>query len=259
MDAIKTIESLIKGFNELIDRDNSKLDGLVKRSKMIVGKIFGPESRYLDEIDNVRFYPLYTDPTPQDFLETWSNGRNEMLNLLKVIKEDVEIGDNILQHGRKSSSDDTKASKKVFIAHGRNEEMKQAVARIIEKIGLNPIILHEQPNKGRTIIEKITDYSDVGFAIVLLSPDDRAYSKKVKPEEAKPRARQNVIFELGFFIGILGRSRVVAIYEEVDDFQIPSDYKGVLYTSYDKEGKWQLNLVKELRACGYDVDANKIL
>ena len=85
-----------------------------------------------------------------------------------------------------------KGLRRVFIVHGRDEEMKQAVARIISKLNLEPIILHEQPDGGRTIIEKFEKYADVDFAVILLTPDDLC--------EGMHRARQNVIMELGYFI-----------------------------------------------------------
>ncbi|HGE71730.1 TPA: nucleotide-binding protein [Candidatus Poribacteria bacterium] len=154
---------------------------------------------------------------------------------------------------------DVKLSKQIFLVHGHDDAMKQAVARTLEKIGLEPIILHEKPSEGRTIIEKFTDYSEVSFAVVLLSPDDIAYPKDRSPKDAMLRARQNVIFELGFFIGKLGRNRVLVLYQEEENFEMPSDYSGVLYTPYDSSGRWQFDLIKELKACGYDVDANKLL
>ncbi len=151
------------------------------------------------------------------------------------------------------------ARTKVFVVHGRDEAMKQAVARTIEQLELKPIILHEEADQGRTIIEKFTQCSDVGFSVVLMSPDDLAYPKEAKPEEAKLRARQNVILELGYFLGKLGRKNVMALYKQDKDFEIPTDFAGVVYTSYDSQGYWKLRLVKELRACGYNVDANKIV
>lgn len=150
-------------------------------------------------------------------------------------------------------------TKKIFIVHGHNKEMKQAVARTIGILDLEPIILHEQPNEGlKTIIEKFEKYSsDASFAIVLLSPDDKGCTVASFPGNAKFRARQNVILEMGYFIGKLGRERVFVLYNESKDFDLPSDIMGVLYTSY--KGKWQFELVRELKACGYEVDANKIL
>jgi predicted nucleotide-binding protein len=150
-------------------------------------------------------------------------------------------------------------SNKVFIVHGWDDEMKIDVARTVEKLGLQAIILHEQPNGGsRTIIEKFSDYADVSFAIVLLSPDDMAYTTKEKPENAKARARQNVVLELGYFMGKLGREKVFPLLKKTYDIEIPSDYSGVVYTEYDTHGVWRYRLAKELRAGGFDVDANKL-
>lgn len=161
--------------------------------------------------------------------------------------------------GEPIKEDNVEISNNIFVVHGQDEEMKQAVARTLEKMNITPIILHEQPNEGRTVIEKFTDYSDVSFAVVILSPDDFGYSKKQTHENAKLRARQNVIFELGFFIGKLGRNRVFILKKEEMDFEMPSDYNGVVYTSYDKSGKWILELVRELNTCGYQVDATKLI
>ena len=94
------------------------------------------------------------------------------------------------------------------MVHGHDEETKQSVARTIERLGLESVILQEQPNQGRTIIEKFEDYADVGFAVVLLTEDDLGASNK-EPQNLRPRARQNVVFELGFFVGRLGRARSV--------------------------------------------------
>lgn len=143
----------------------------------------------------------------------------------------------------------------IFIVHGHDEHTKTDLARTIEKLGLNPIILSEQPNRGQTIIEKFELHSDVGFAVVLLTADDLG---KVKTEtKDKYRARQNVILEMGYFIGKLGRSNVFPLYES--GVELPSDLHGVLYNPIDEGKTWKFKLVKELIASGYDVDANKIL
>ncbi len=147
----------------------------------------------------------------------------------------------------------------IFIVHGKNEAMKQAVARVLEKLDIEPIILQEQANEGRTIIEKFVESSNVGYAIVLLSPDDYGYSVEAKAKKAMLRARQNAILELGFFVGKLGRNRVMALYQQAENFEMPSDFLGVAYTAFDVNGNWQLQLVRELRANGYKVDANKLI
>lgn len=146
--------------------------------------------------------------------------------------------------------------RKVFIVHGHDELMKQATARFVTKLGLEPVILHEQPNGGRTIIEKFLDHSDVGFALVLLSGDDKGGLASSTADGYQLRARQNVIFELGYFIGRLDRSRVVALH--TPGVEIPSDYSGVIFVSFDKNGLWELAVGKEMRAVGLKVDLNKL-
>jgi len=142
----------------------------------------------------------------------------------------------------------------IFIVHGHDEACKESVARFIQKLELKPIILHEQPNQGRTIIEKFEDYSNVGFAIVLMTPDDVGSAIDDK-ENLKPRARQNVVFELGFFVGRLGRNCVCALYK--GNVEIPSDYTGVLFIPMESE--WKLSLAKEIKAAGIKVDLNKAI
>ncbi|MHB1276355.1 MAG: TIR domain-containing protein [Candidatus Humimicrobiaceae bacterium] len=147
-------------------------------------------------------------------------------------------------------------NKQVFIVHGHNIEKKVTTARIIEKLGLEPIILHEQANKGRTILKKLSESSDdVNFVIILLTADD--VGKAEKDPELKQRARQNVVFELGYFIAKLGEKNVCSIYE--DGVEIPTDYLGVTFIPFDSAEKWKFDLVKELKAAGFDVDANILL
>jgi len=144
----------------------------------------------------------------------------------------------------------------VFIVHGRDAEVKESVARFIERLGLKAIILHEIPNIGRTIIEKFEDHSNVCFAVVLLTPDDLGTSRD-RREELKPRARQNVIFELGYFIGKLGRKRVCVLYKE--NVETPSDYEGILYVEMDKGGGWKQKLAREMKEVGIKIDTAKLL
>lgn len=146
--------------------------------------------------------------------------------------------------------------RKVFIVHGHDELMKQSTARFVTKLGLEPVILHEQPNGGRTIIEKFIDHSEVGFALVLLSGDDKGGQADHSSDSYQLRARQNVIFELGYFIGRLDRSRVVALHTR--GVEIPSDYSGVIFVPFDKGGPWEIQVAKEMRAVGLKVDLNKL-
>jgi predicted nucleotide-binding protein len=123
----------------------------------------------------------------------------------------------------------------------------------MSKLGLDVIILSEQPNQGRTIIEKFEHYARVSFALVILTPDDQGGRRG---DMQQPRARQNVILELGFFIGKLGRERVAAL--ATSEIERPSDVDGVLYIPYDKAGAWKYKLADELRAAGLPVDMNKL-
>jgi len=145
----------------------------------------------------------------------------------------------------------------IFLVHGRNEGIMETIARFLEKLDLKTIVLHEQPNEGRTIIEKFENFSNVGFAIILLTSDDRGGLLNDNYASQKPRARQNVILELGYFLGKLGRKRVCAVYQE--GTEIPSDYNGVLYIKFDEAGNWRLGIAKELKAAGISIDMNKAL
>lgn len=146
---------------------------------------------------------------------------------------------------------------KVFLVHGHDDAVRETVARFLERLGLEVVILREQANEGRTIIEKFVDYSDVAFSVVLLTADDRGGTKDLTPESLKPRARQNVILELGFFLGKLGRRNVCALYE--DGVEVPSDYQGVLFIPLDSANAWRIPLAKEMRAAGLEVDLNEVL
>lgn len=145
-------------------------------------------------------------------------------------------------------------NKKVFVVHGHDEAARETVARFLVALGLQPIILHEQVSQSRTVIEKIEANSDVGFAVVLLTGDDVGGKSA---SELKPRARQNVIFELGYFIGHLKRARVCAL--KRGDVEVLSDFSGVVYTEFDAKGGWKMELAKEIRAAGIAINAEAVL
>ena len=146
------------------------------------------------------------------------------------------------------------SSRKVFIVHGHDDGARETVARFLERIGLEAVILHEQANQGRTIIEKVVANSDVGFAVVLLTPDDEGC---VKGGALEPRARQNVLLELGYFIGRLGRDKVCAL--KRGTLEIPSDFAGVVWEAMDSSGGWKQALARELEAAEHSIDWNKVM
>lgn len=156
--------------------------------------------------------------------------------------------------GRMQTMLKTPLSRKVFIVHGHDDGARETVARFLERIGLEAIILHEQANQGRTVIEKVVAHGDVGFAVVLLTPDDEGCVKGGAPQ---PRPRQNVLLELGYFIGRLGRDKVCAL--KRGGLEIPSDFAGVVWEPMDNNDGWKQSLARELEAAGHAIDWNKVM
>lgn len=154
------------------------------------------------------------------------------------------------------ASSDSKYTNRVFLVHGHGNEELQTVARFLERIGLQPVILREQVDSGRTIIEKFEHHAEqANYAIILLTEDDLGRSKR--DEILSFRARQNVILELGYFIGSLGRSRVCAL--KKGNLELPSDILGVVWKELDTADGWMMSLAKELKQAGLPVDASRLI
>lgn len=260
-EATVKLEEIIVEINNLRDESNSSpiFKKWHRDTQVALEYIFGPESRHVKDFNNIRFFlGAVSNLTPRtEFQKAYVVGLDSATAILEsMISEVAQYWDEEhpidVKAGRKSHSKSSD-HRKVFIVHGHDQGVKEAVARFITKIGLVPVILHEQPNEGRTVIEKFEDFSDVPYAIALLTPDDIGASVK-DPENLRDRARQNVLFEFGFFIGLLGRRNVCGLVR--GDLDLPSDYGGVLYVPYDEADGWKLPLVKELKAAGFDVDAN---
>jgi predicted nucleotide-binding protein len=150
---------------------------------------------------------------------------------------------------------------RVFVVHGHNGHAREATARFLERLGLEAIILHEQASGGRTIFNKLDHYGDVQFAVVLLTGDDEGRKRSTK-DELLPRARQNVVFEFGYFLGRLRKSnptgKVCALHEAGVELDLPSDLDGVVYIAFDEHGGWQMKLMKELAEAGLEVDPTRL-
>lgn len=143
----------------------------------------------------------------------------------------------------------------VFVVHGHDLAAKHETARLIERLKLKAIILDEQTNLGRTIIEKFEDHaSECSFAVVLVTPDDLGRSASGGDE--KPRARQNVIFEMGYFMAKLGRGKVCAL--AAKGIELPSDLSGVVWVALDDHGAWQMRVAKEMKSAGLVIDLNDL-
>ena len=195
-----------------------------------------------------RVFETYLDDISTDMLDKAEKSMQQKLKEMRQWQHEDMLLANISQRTLMTR---TKEYKKVFIVHGHDNALKQEVARMVEKQGLETIILSEQANRGKTIIEKFEEHSDVGAAICLFTGDDYGKAKDATSENL--RARQNVVFEAGYFMGKLGRGNVILIASP--DIEIPSDLQGVVYTNKDM---WQTDVLRELKAIGYNVDFNKL-
>lgn len=234
--------------------------------------ISGPQyAQWMSEINifNERYlrnHPLYKSiHTTYFHKDTDSNAYDNMMGYLKALIVDEEFWTgSVEQLANVSKSQVYKheergvimSKKKVFIVHGHDELAKVQMARFIEKLDLKAIILHEQPNSGRTIIEKIEANSDVQYAVVLYTPCDLGRAKEEDSTNEKYRARQNVVFEHGYLIGKLGRNKVSALVK--GDIETPGDISGVVYTVMDEKGAWQTELIKDMKSAGLDCDVNNL-
>jgi predicted nucleotide-binding protein len=181
------------------------------------------------------------------------------IRFLESVSDRLElVEEQIVQRSQPSVERGLSTSHDVFLVHGHDEGANQEVSRFVESLDFNLIRLSEQPHGGRTLIEKLEDYSNVGFVIALLTPDDMGVPVRLAQHrnEWKPRARQNAIFELGVFVGRLGRGKVCMLYKP--GVEIPSDYHGVGYVKMGSDKGWKIDLVREMKKAGLDVDLNKV-
>lgn len=144
---------------------------------------------------------------------------------------------------------------KVFIVHGKNDQAKSEVALLIQNLGLQYVVLADEPGQGQGIMEKLERFTGVDYVVAILTADDIG-APKSNPKDLKPRARQNVIFELGFFVAALGRKYHAVLYE--NGVELPSDYTGINYIPLDPNGAWKTRLAREIQAVGFDVDFTNI-
>jgi len=253
------VQGLLEELEALPHRDKTALDAFSQRGAMVLRNIYGPKSKYVTQFIGIRFTPNYLllNQAAKDRL--WNEGVSHMRNLFNTLLAELDAFPHHERETEETPILTEPTHVKVFIVHGHDTELLSAIEGYISKLGLSPVILRNQPSQGRTIVEKIEDYSDVSSAVVLLSPDDLAYARNAKPTNARFRARQNVIFELGFFIGKLGRRHVIAVHRVHENFEMPTDYEGVIFIPYDESGGWKLGLAKELQAIGFKFDAARLL
>jgi predicted nucleotide-binding protein len=256
----------VERFNPLsvTDQHNTpELDALEAAVDDTLVRTFGADTldyqRYKSaaEFDRGPYNYAYKVP-PQQFQASVARSKDSSLALLaqaiKALEEQLEEHASSATDDQEIEAPPRTQSSKIFVVHGHDEGVLEAVARFLEKIELEAIILKEQPDQGFTIIEKFQAYADqVSFAVVLLTPDD--IGGAVSSPNHSARARQNVIFELGYFVGKLGRGRACLLRKGA--VEIPSDLYGVIYTDFDSADGWKLKLIRELKAAKLEFDANK--
>ena len=241
------------------ERGSERFKKWRRDTQVAIRRLFGQGSEHAKEFSGINFQyrPIAFVAGMEhsaDYQRAYERGLQSATAMLKSMIEETE------SYGLEYDVDGGMAhegvrTNKVFIVHGRDEGTREEVARFIERLDKLPVIIAEQASAGSTIIEKVEQNADVGFAIVLLTPDDEGGLKD--GDGVRSRARQNVIFELGFFIGRLGRRQVCALTK--GEVEIPSDYSGVVYIDMDGQSDWRIRLVRELKVAGYDVDANRII
>ncbi len=219
-----------------------------------LGKAFGPDSPNIASVMNIGRYGGFAMGTG----EAWSdNHRAESLKtqiakinvLIELLETECE-----LQKNDVVESEPNVKGRQIFVIHGRDHPALRETTGFLGKLQQEVVVLPEKPGQGKTIVDKFEECANVGFAVVLLTADDKSGVKSSAREGSHSRAHKNVIFGLGYFVGKLGKNRVCALFEP--GVEIPSDCADVLYIEMDKKGAWHLQLAKELKAAGLPVDMN---
>ena len=223
-----------------------------ERSDVVVRHAFGESSNQLLTFRAIYFgsYPQY----PGVFERGLDDAEAKLKAMVMEVTEYWPIEPSAVAAKSATHTDvsDTN-NRNVFVIHGHDEAARLELEKFLKQLDFDPVILGEKPSKGNTIIEKFNEYAAVSYAVALLTADDVGSPRR--ESTTRPRARQNVIFELGYFIGRLGRKRVCALTK--GEPEIPSDYYGVVYVPMDS-GEWKIDLAKELDEAGFDIDMNKL-
>lgn len=254
MTKYEQLKNIINEIDDLLDRSikssNPDFQAWKTKTERFLIKAYGEDSYEYKTLKNTRFTSM-----------NWNDADAER-NAIKYCAEGLKTCKAIFENYLEELLEESKCSvgngtndldcKKIFIVHGHDAAMKAEVARIVEKQDIEAIILSEKANQGKTIIEKFEQYADVGGAICLFTADDMGRAKDMTEDSL--RARQNVVFETGFFMGRLSRNRVIILAD--NNIEMPSDLSGVVYTDTND---WNIALLKEMKQIGYAIDFNKLM
>lgn len=245
-----------KAFSELHQRvlnlnfgDEIERKSIAADVELYGERVFGND-KYTQKLNEIGFHPCYSPCSDEAEVNYWNDGKSELVILLQtIIKEYSFISEEEKTQKTKAAKSETnrKSKSKIFIVHGHDEKLKFEVAEWLHSLEIEPIILHLQPNAGlSSILGKIQANSDVAAAIVLFTADDRGNAKTEKVLHS--RARQNVVFEAGYFVGKLGTEHVIILHEPT--VELPGDLSGIIYTSTDAQ--WKEDIRKELNHMGLE-------
>jgi predicted nucleotide-binding protein len=261
--ALEKLNKFVEDIKSIPYPDNGRVEQEVLKALSYAKGLIPDDREFSKRISDISFTPFVVfgdeSESESEYMSALESGKNQLIGIINAMISHV---DTFYPDDPITDKEDKFRGNDVFIVHGHDNEMIHNVARTVTDLSFNPIILREQPNHGLTIIEKFEAFSNVGFAIILLAPDDELMIKdKSSSEYAKEisRSRQNVLFEMGFFIGKLGRNRVIALHKATQNFEFPSDYSGVIYVSYDSNNNWKFEIGKEMKAAGLSVDLNKLV
>ena len=190
---------------------------------------------------------------PTGSFSTYINDIEHRAFGVSFVQEDIELM--IPADAQPNAPEAAPVSNKIFLVHGRDDAAKNEVALFLRTLGLDPIILHLRPNGGRHLLTKFREESEgANFAVVLMTPDDVG---GIAGADVRPRARQNVVFELGFFIGKLGPAHVAALLKSA--VEKPSDFDGIAYIPYGPGTSWKTELAREMNHAKIPFDTAAVL
>ena len=238
-------------------RDSIEFKKWQRDTEVAISNAFGQSSDQVEKFRNIRFFSTIVVGPRSDLLhqQAYDSGLKSTDALLQSLIDEVDEywdddSEPLLPESRDSRQSNTN---RVFIIHGRDYGTRTAVTGFLRELGLEPVVLQDQASQGQTVIEKFERWAGVDFAIALLTPDDVGGPQD---DNLQPRARQNAILELGYFMGKYGRDRVCALVRGTPE--IPSDYSRVVYITFNESESWKIGLFKALKSAGFDIDANRV-
>ena len=226
-------------------------------ARVAISHTFDESPSRIRDFEDIQYFlsVVYSGIPEYERQEAYVRGLDSAAAILESMIDEVEEywedEDRETKHSEVSKKTSRINANQVFIIHGSDHGTRDRVARFLESLRLEVVILQEQPDQGRTVIEKFEQCAEGDFAVALFTPDDVGGRND---GGLQPRARQNVIFEFGYFVGKFGRDRVRALVK--GNPEIPSDYSGVIYISLDDGDGWKMALVRELKNAGFTIDAN---